>query len=48
MNSAMEDAHKQQKQALEEYQKALDQIFEEHKQATLKKAEMELKYKYKN
>ena len=44
MNSAMEDAHKQQKQALEEYQKALDQIFEEHKQATLKRAEMELKY----
>ncbi len=44
MDSAMEDAYKQQKETLDEYQTALDKIFEEHKRLTLKKAEMELKY----
>ncbi len=44
MDSAIEDAHRQQQEALNEYQAALEQIFEEHKEATLKKAELELKY----
>ena len=44
MDSAMEDCYKQQKEILDDYQTALNQIFEEHKAAALQKADMELKY----
>lgn len=44
MDSALEDSYKQQKEVLDEYQAALNKIFEEHKASTLQKADMELKY----